>query len=116
MSGAEVDVMAVLDAMLARARTEHPGIEWVITVSAEQAARIPLDGDKLWRAVNGNPGYYAGPVYSDCMVEVFPVKPWLVSVHPYHADAAHYYADLRTGTITTSPPADAFFSQEEASS
>lgn len=110
MTPHEVDVAEVLDAMLDRVRAEHPGVEWSITVAEEQAARVPVDGNKLWRAVNGRMGYYAGHVYRDCLVDVLPMKPWFLFITPVDEhDVDALYGDLRTGVIATTPPADAYY-------
>ena len=109
MGGHERDVMSILDAMLDQAQAGHPGGEWQIAVPEEQAMRVPVHSTKLWREVHGRMGYYAGHVYRDCLVDVLPLKPWFLAISPVDDDEPDYYGDLRTGAVTTAPPADAYY-------
>lgn len=102
-------VVTFVDAMLDRALIDYPYVdEWEIAVSPEQEACIPIHSDKLVRTVNGRLGYYSGHVYRDCMVEDIFDKSWLVRVLGWSEDEPALWGDLRTGVVSTEPPAEAF--------
>lgn len=115
----DVTVHELVDQVLDTAQAAHPGVEFGITLSLENALRLPKDADKLWRPdAEGRIGYYAGHVYRDCLVDEIPsTEPapidFLVIVSPVYGtssaaeDAETYYGDLRTGTIATTLPDDA---------
>lgn len=113
-----VIVQQLVDQVLDTAQAAHPGAEFSITLSLDNALRLPKESDKLWRKdADGREGYYSGHVYRDCLVQEVPsVEPgpidFLVIVSPVHGTspevehAVTYYGDLRTGAIATTLPDD----------
>lgn len=105
-----MDLPQLVDAMLERASTEHPGVEYNITVPEEVDMDLPPTADRVWRETSQGIGFYNGLVYRDSLVDVLPTKPWLVIPSPWDSTTAKpYYGDLRSGHITTSLPDDARF-------
>ncbi|WP_242089962.1 hypothetical protein [Microbacterium lacticum] len=108
-----MNVQQLVDQVLDTAQAAHPGAEFSITLSLDNALRLPKESDKLWRKdADDREGYYSAHVYRDCLVQEVPsVEPGpidhLVIVGPVSntsaaADAADtYYGDLRTGDVTT---------------
>lgn len=91
-------VQRLVDALLDRARTEHPGVEFSIFTSPQDSLLLPKEGDKLWRG-----GYYAGHVYRDCLVEPMGGDD-VVALVALDGAAPTYYGLLRTGEVTTTSP------------
>lgn len=92
-------VQRPVDALLDRARTEHPGVEFSIFTSPQDSLLLPKEGDKLWRGG----GYYAGHVYRDCLVEPMGGDD-VVALVALDGAAPTYYGLLRTGEVTTTSP------------
>ena len=64
-AGQRATVHELVDALLEHARSEHPDItEWSVTLSQSESLLVPRDSDKLFRVIDGIPGYYNGHVYS----------------------------------------------------
>lgn len=99
--------------MLDEAQTQHPGVEYAITVSAAEMLRLPLDARELLRIVDGRAGSYSAHVYRDSMVTGVPdLFDWLVVVNPMFGaspaaeEAVTFYGDLRSGSISTTAHGD----------
>lgn len=109
----ETAVQRHVDELLDRARAEHPRTEFVIVLSNANSLLLPKDADQLERTRDGAAGFYRGHVYRDTLVEATTDGPsldtsvWLSPVQaPGAPDAPTYRADLMTGQITTTGPAN----------
>ncbi len=98
----------LVDAMLERARWEHPGVEFSIVLNNANSLLLPMDADQLDRARDGVPGFYRGHVYRNALVESTPSGPdldttaWLSPVQGTGAESAPLYrVDLDSGEIST---------------
>lgn len=103
--GQRATVHELVDALLEHARSEHPDItEWSVTLSPSEGLLVPRDSDKLFRIIDGIPGYYNGHVYRDALVRGVPGWPadW-IALTTIASDAT-YYGHLPDGAITTHNP------------
>jgi hypothetical protein len=93
------DVQQLVDAMIDRARTEHPDIEFTVFISAADSLRLPRHSTRLWR----DGGYYTGHVYRDLLVEDLG-RDDVVGLVAHDRAAPTYYGILATGAVTTESP------------
>jgi len=97
-------VQQMVDALIDRARAEHPGVEFSIFISPQESLLLPKDGDKLWRPDDqGRMGYYNGHVYRDCLVEPIGGDD-VVALVALDLAAPTYYGLLITGEVTMTSP------------
>ncbi|MGP5057007.1 hypothetical protein ACTXJ3_18230 [Brachybacterium paraconglomeratum] len=103
--GQRPNVHGLVDALLEHARSEHPDItDWSVALSPSESLLVPRHSDKLFRAIDGIPGYYNGHVYRDALIRGVPGWPddW-IALTTITSDAT-YYGHLSDGTITTHSP------------
>lgn len=103
--GQRATVHGLVDALLERSRSECPDItDWSVTLSQSESLLVPRDSDKLFRVMDGVPGYYNGHVYRDALVRGVPGWPadWIALATV--ASDATYCGHLPDGTITTRSP------------
>ena len=104
-AGQRATVHELVDALLEHARSEHPDIsEWSVTLSQSESLLVPRDSDKLFRVIDGIPGYYNGHVYRDALIRGVPGWPaeW-IALTTIAGDAT-YYGRLPDGAISAHSP------------
>lgn len=103
--GHRATVHELVDALLEHARSEHPDItDWSVTLNQCESLLVPRHSDKLFRVIDGIPGYYNGHVYRDALIRGVPGWPadW-IALTTIASDAT-YYGHLLDGAITAHSP------------
>ncbi|MGL5825733.1 MAG: hypothetical protein ACRCYU_13125 [Nocardioides sp.] len=102
------DVARLADELLARARSQNPGVEFSITLDQAHSLLLPKTADEIIRTVQGRLVAYSGHVYNDALVDAVDFLPEYadrVAVVPLFeaatpVDTPTYEGDLHTGRIT----------------
>ena len=100
------DVQRMTDELLARARGQHPGVEFSIAIDQALSLLLPKTADRIYRTIDGRPGYYVGHVYDDALVEPanhHAQQADVITLVPVSADAPVWQGDLHTGRISRHP-------------